>query len=152
MCYVFVVFKQKTAYEMRISDWSSYVCSSDLLMPNDEQVIVLYRAQTGVKREDAKDILGLGVFTETLAETPHSLTYCSQIWREAVDKDPAVPLVAPAPVDPQALAQMQAAREAAEKKAGEFKASLQTNITQELQRTEEQATAHIRHAGIDVDA
>src|SRR3546814_5774350 len=23
-------FKQKTAYEMRISDWSSYVCSSDL--------------------------------------------------------------------------------------------------------------------------
>src|SRR3546814_3705205 len=30
--YVFVVFffKQKTAYEMRISDWSSDVCSSDL--------------------------------------------------------------------------------------------------------------------------
>src|SRR3546814_9434423 len=26
----FVVFKQKTAYEMRISDWSSDVCSSDL--------------------------------------------------------------------------------------------------------------------------
>src|SRR3546814_6130248 len=25
-------FKQKTAYEMRISDWSSDVCSSDLLM------------------------------------------------------------------------------------------------------------------------
>src|SRR3546814_10596960 len=33
VCYVmFVVFffKQKTAYEMRISDWSSDVCSSDL--------------------------------------------------------------------------------------------------------------------------
>src|SRR3546814_1393066 len=37
MCVVFVVdycifflFKQKTAYEMRISDWSSDVCSSDL--------------------------------------------------------------------------------------------------------------------------
>src|SRR3546814_8477998 len=26
----FVVFTQKTAYEMRISDWSSDVCSSDL--------------------------------------------------------------------------------------------------------------------------
>src|SRR3546814_18840301 len=25
-----VIFKQKTAYEMRISDWSSDVCSSDL--------------------------------------------------------------------------------------------------------------------------
>src|SRR3546814_12037662 len=32
---VFVVFffKQKTAYEMRISDWSSDVCSSDLDVP-----------------------------------------------------------------------------------------------------------------------
>src|SRR3546814_1952926 len=29
MCYFFF-FKQKTAYEMRISDWSSDVCSSDL--------------------------------------------------------------------------------------------------------------------------
>src|SRR3546814_20357131 len=27
----FFCFKQKTAYEMRISDWSSDVCSSDLL-------------------------------------------------------------------------------------------------------------------------
>src|SRR3546814_8332652 len=27
-----VFFKQKTAYEMRISDWSSDVCSSDLLV------------------------------------------------------------------------------------------------------------------------
>src|SRR3546814_3576075 len=30
MLYVFFFFKQKTAYEMRISDWSSDVCSSDL--------------------------------------------------------------------------------------------------------------------------
>src|SRR3546814_2977437 len=29
---VFFFFKQKTAYEMRISDWSSDVCSSDLLI------------------------------------------------------------------------------------------------------------------------
>src|SRR3546814_9834591 len=29
--YVFFFFKQKTAYEMRISDWSSDVCSSDLV-------------------------------------------------------------------------------------------------------------------------
>src|SRR3546814_11020313 len=41
--YFFFFFKQKTAYEMRISDWSSDVCSSDLpevrnrlvLMPAD---------------------------------------------------------------------------------------------------------------------
>src|SRR3546814_7195462 len=35
MFYVFILyiffFKQKTAYEMRISDWSSDVCSSDLI-------------------------------------------------------------------------------------------------------------------------
>src|SRR3546814_2047459 len=29
--YVIFFFKQKTAYEMRISDWSSDVCSSDLM-------------------------------------------------------------------------------------------------------------------------
>src|SRR3546814_15773975 len=29
---LFFFFKQKTAYEMRISDWSSDVCSSDLLI------------------------------------------------------------------------------------------------------------------------
>src|SRR3546814_4214139 len=39
MCFVltrvlffFFFFKQKTAYEMRISDWSSDVCSSDLVV------------------------------------------------------------------------------------------------------------------------
>src|SRR3546814_16006101 len=30
VCLLFFFFKQKTAYEMRISDWSSDVCSSDL--------------------------------------------------------------------------------------------------------------------------
>src|SRR3546814_5535578 len=31
MIFVVFFFKQKTAYEMRISDWSSDVCSSDLM-------------------------------------------------------------------------------------------------------------------------
>src|SRR3546814_15928305 len=31
----FLFFKQKTAYEMRISDWSSDVCSSDLDVKGD---------------------------------------------------------------------------------------------------------------------
>src|SRR3546814_9263247 len=30
--FLFFFFKQKTAYEMRISDWSSDVCSSDLML------------------------------------------------------------------------------------------------------------------------
>src|SRR3546814_9246971 len=33
---MFFFFKQKTAYEMRISDWSSDVCSSDLHAPEVE--------------------------------------------------------------------------------------------------------------------
>src|SRR3546814_2921741 len=43
--YVFF-FKQKTAYEMRISDWSSDVCSSDLLRRRRIDIPPkLYRAQ-----------------------------------------------------------------------------------------------------------
>src|SRR3546814_19368842 len=33
----FFFFKQKTAYEMRISDWSSDVCSSDLTAPHRQE-------------------------------------------------------------------------------------------------------------------
>src|SRR3546814_7457573 len=36
----FFFFKQKTAYEMRISDWSSDVCSSDLPFPTAIGAIV----------------------------------------------------------------------------------------------------------------
>src|SRR3546814_1328899 len=32
LIYFLFFFKQKTAYEMRISDWSSDVCSSDLIL------------------------------------------------------------------------------------------------------------------------
>src|SRR3546814_9772908 len=40
---VFFFFKQKTAYEMRISDWSSDVCSSYLVRPS-RQCQKLYQA------------------------------------------------------------------------------------------------------------
>src|SRR3546814_3424676 len=40
MCFFFF-FKQKTAYEMRISDWSSDVCSSDLIALLDGDVLAL---------------------------------------------------------------------------------------------------------------
>src|SRR3546814_2095275 len=38
MCVIFL-YKQKTAYEMRISDWSSDVCSSDLSLDQAFQYI-----------------------------------------------------------------------------------------------------------------
>src|SRR3546814_1586165 len=42
-CFLLLIcffFKQKTAYEMRISDWSSDVCSSDLLV--GERLLALH--------------------------------------------------------------------------------------------------------------
>src|SRR6188768_4511977 len=43
---VFFFFKQKTAYEMSIGDWSSDVCSSDLLA-----VAPAHLVRIGVQRE-----------------------------------------------------------------------------------------------------
>src|SRR3546814_6223331 len=48
---VFFFFKQKTAYEMRISDWSSDVCSSDLLERQNMDPLI--------KIESFKNLLGL---------------------------------------------------------------------------------------------
>src|SRR3546814_4880142 len=39
LCDTVFCFKQKTAYEMRISDWSSDVCSSDLALPTMKAVL-----------------------------------------------------------------------------------------------------------------
>src|SRR3546814_6604327 len=46
---MFFFFKQKTAYEMRISDWSSDVCSSDL---RKAQAMRLPRPVIGVLPQD----------------------------------------------------------------------------------------------------
>src|SRR3546814_2505572 len=64
-CHLLVViffFKQKTAYEMRISDWSSDVCSSDLLdaRPGEadgEHVVRQHRAVAA----GAEDLLDVAV-------------------------------------------------------------------------------------------
>src|SRR3546814_7980257 len=57
--YVFFVFKQKTAYEMRISDWSSDVCSSDLTDPQNIPVTVLSRClQFKLKQMTCESIVG----------------------------------------------------------------------------------------------
>src|SRR3546814_3629563 len=47
-------FKQKTAYEMRISDWSSDVCSSDLVTLQREVLVqLLVRGLVGADRDGA---------------------------------------------------------------------------------------------------
>src|SRR3546814_5520059 len=45
LIFVIFFFKQKTAYEMRISDWSSDVCSSDLPLERVERIERLARRE-----------------------------------------------------------------------------------------------------------
>src|SRR3546814_4222650 len=70
-------FKQKTAYEMRISDWSSDVCSSDL---------VHWLSQlSGVPRSSPLLLIGQEFFD---ALPVHQFTYTAEGWRERlVDVD-----------------------------------------------------------------
>src|SRR3546814_12872443 len=55
---MFFFFKQKTAYEMRISDWSSDVCSSDL--PDVVQVDQDLVGRWGLGVAVSEERLGLG--------------------------------------------------------------------------------------------
>src|SRR3546814_9399093 len=63
--FVFFFFKQKTAYEMRISDWSSDVCSSDLLLLD---ALVHTLAVVVVDRQAE----GLGAAGDSLADAAHA--------------------------------------------------------------------------------
>src|SRR3546814_4617722 len=59
---LFVFFKQKTAYEMRISDWSSDVCSSDLTKQIDTSIKIVRtqaRRQPVVIATDPKNHVGM---------------------------------------------------------------------------------------------
>src|SRR3546814_6828547 len=61
LLHVFFFFKQKTAYEMRISDWSSDVCSSDLL---DDADLARHRAgrvevARGLAEQQVAGLVGL---------------------------------------------------------------------------------------------
>src|SRR3546814_7965424 len=58
---LFFFFKQKTAYEMRISDWSSDVCSSDLLQPKQPMAMTyIFTCTNGGKKFAIAMILLIG--------------------------------------------------------------------------------------------
>src|SRR3546814_16517355 len=73
---VFFFFKQKTAYEMRISDWSSDVCSSDLAIGEAENTVLQYEFREGIDAylaglpgdPPARDLAGLIAFNKAHAQ------------------------------------------------------------------------------------
>src|SRR3546814_7620970 len=70
---LFFFFKQKTAYEMRISDWSSDVCSSDLQPPHHEEYRKAPYAEEpahGPNRTRLRTARGVPSWFETAASQP----------------------------------------------------------------------------------
>src|SRR3546814_11487678 len=76
MCRIFF-FKQKTAYEMRISDWSSDVCSSDLAVGQRAQPCKLAAAFFDLRSRPAQQacnpgyVVGCGQLREQPAFLDH---------------------------------------------------------------------------------
>src|SRR3546814_652799 len=79
LCFLFFLFKQKTAYEMRISDWSSDVCSSDLIAL--EKLMVLMDSEN-ITFDDLRNAtmkarnVKVHVVGDMIVDT---FTYCSMI-------------------------------------------------------------------------
>src|SRR3546814_6668287 len=76
------VFKQKTAYVMRISDWSSDVCSSDLPLPATldidpqparlmDRLVHLPARGDGVRLLAGRDLLGIRASLDRGRGVPH---------------------------------------------------------------------------------
>src|SRR3546814_2108405 len=66
---VFFFFKQKTAYEMRISDWSSDVCSSDLSGLLDRADVHEHVFAAVIANDEAKTLLSIEEFYNAFAFT-----------------------------------------------------------------------------------
>src|SRR3546814_5725886 len=76
-CYLFFFYKHKTAYELRISDWSSDVCSSDLgkILVADDRDDAMLRAlidgrspsEVAVRLQDHEGLSHHAAWSATLA-------------------------------------------------------------------------------------
>src|SRR3546814_1361190 len=65
----FFFFKQKTAYEMRISDWSSDVCSSDLIPCRPGRILPPPRRSSGYLRR-LRQRHGVGIYATKSRQKP----------------------------------------------------------------------------------
>src|SRR3546814_4893673 len=91
-CWLFLFFKQKTAYEMRISDWSSDVCSSDLVIPAFRKRFpkVHVSLAEGNPQQLANMVLheqaDLAIATETLSMTAGLVTLPVYSWERSEER------------------------------------------------------------------
>src|SRR3546814_4217268 len=80
----FFFFKQKTAYELRISDWSSDVCSSDLPPPGQAQleaIVLIGDAKAGANR--IEPVGGQGWVLVAVGQVEHAGTEQRPVARES---------------------------------------------------------------------
>src|SRR3546814_13970925 len=72
-------FKQKTAYEVRISDWSSDVCSSDLNLASESRAASTLRLPSTILLPPSAASI-LAVQTKTLASLPSLPRHTKYFW------------------------------------------------------------------------
>src|SRR3546814_14122455 len=112
--FVFIVFfKQKTAYEMRISDWSSDVCSSDLFWLPPEgcsyrvAVVSMKKAYPGHAKRVMMGVwsyLRQFMYTKWVIVVDHTVDardWKQVVWAISTKMDPArdITLVESTPID-----------------------------------------------------
>src|SRR3546814_5009220 len=97
----FFFFKQKTAYEMRISDWSSDVCSSDLQAQaagfSLDEIAELIALDAGRDRARARELARdkIGALDAKIAELTGARTALQRLAREcAASDDGPCPIIA----------------------------------------------------------
>src|SRR3546814_1255379 len=72
--FLFFFFKQKTAYEMRISDWSSDVCSSDLVRERD-RILEVEDDRVGARRRGLGEAFGAVAGDEEEGTEAHQASF-----------------------------------------------------------------------------
>src|SRR3546814_1246692 len=86
---MFFFFKQKTAYEMRISDWSSDVCSSGLFR---EGGTVTAANSSSISDGAAALLLTRGSQAEQLGLKPQAVIHGHAVFADAPNLFPSAPI------------------------------------------------------------
>src|SRR3546814_3422885 len=87
--FFFFFFKQKTAYEMRISDWSSGVCSSDLIRIGGTAITAPDPARIDGEAKSA----AIATFQQTVEADLRAAGYPLSADRDQIDKPMVVIII-----------------------------------------------------------